>query len=462
MDRDFDEEKIIDKMIALRENRDMEILNEQLSRKIEEQENTLNEKVLDIKYLGKIDEEDIFLIIEQKQDKDGNLIQIERYVNEQGEVIAGNNKADGYDFIMLSEKYQDKDELLEKLQELSEDELLDLNEIEEERLEKIAKTLGISKEEIEKMAEIDPEQELEQEEVEKEEKNTDNKKVLTQKQLKNVSAKTSIGINQKVTDGETVGSLLNVQDKGYKRIDAVYSDKLQGDGNSTKFSFVGIKEVVNEKGEKEEIAEKIDTIDQRYGTTPSKTINALNRDGSTLEEKQVNSIYQIKGDNENQVAIRIGAMGTIEVDYVRTPRQDNNEAISIPIETRSIKPTTRETREFMNKARNPELMKETDKIKQHKEVGCEEIGIKDINDNIYDDTHTHIEMDEKYLYKLAEKILENDEIAEVYNKEDVKAVLVKTIGNKEVLDTEKLREDVEKQMEEDAKLEYRMPERNNR
>lgn len=127
MDRDFDQEKILDKMRALRDARETEIADEQFQKKRENSE----EKVLNVKYLGQIDTiGDVYLVIEQLQDKEGNVFQVERYETEDGEVIGGNNKSDAYDFILLSEKYKEKEQLLEQLQGLNKEGWLDLNEME--------------------------------------------------------------------------------------------------------------------------------------------------------------------------------------------------------------------------------------------------------------------------------------------------------------------------------------------
>lgn len=76
MDRDFDKEDIVNKLRELRDKRDFEL-------------NSDTNKVLDVKYLGKLkDGRNIFLIIEQKLDEEGNKISIERYCTEDGEVLA--------------------------------------------------------------------------------------------------------------------------------------------------------------------------------------------------------------------------------------------------------------------------------------------------------------------------------------------------------------------------------------
>ena len=223
------------------------------------------------------------------------------------------------------------------------------------------------------------------------------KKTLSKKQVESISTKQEIKTEQKVTDKDTMASLLNVQGKGYRKIAIVYSDKFKEAGNTTKFSFVGIKQ--------DGSAEKIDTIEQAYGTNPTKNVHSVNRDGSKIEEEKVNSIFKIKGKTETQIAVDIGNMGTIEPSLVRTPAQDNEEAISIPIETSNIRPTTRETRELMNRNRNTRVKEEIQRTEDHEKLGCEDFSIKDIDDNPNNNTHEHQEFSEEYLDKCSSEIL---------------------------------------------------------
>ncbi len=440
-------EEVLDKMRELKFNRENEFIEKEQD----------NKKVANVKYLGVIEyngePKQIYLLLEQEEKEDGTTIDIERYYTEDGEFLGGNNKSDQYDFIILAKEHQDDEKLLKSLQDLDKDGEIDLNKLEDERLEEIALALGISKEEIKRMSEIDADKQIDEKEDRKEEadesiKQDDEKEVLTKKQMEKVSAKTEINTNQKVTDYETMASLLNVQDKGYKKIAIINSDSFKDSGNSTRFSIVGVKE--------DGTAERIDTLEQGYGATPTKSINSLNRDGTEIEQEQVNSIFKIKGEKEKQIAVKIGSMGTIETSLVRTPAQDNQEAISIPIETSNIRHTTRETRELMNEKRNPRVKEEIERINEHEELGCNPT-IKDIDDNEYNDTHTHIEIDEEYLNKCADKILENDNVANVYNRNDVINKLKENLEENKIPDTDELIEKVEDQMEQDAENEHDLP-----
>ncbi len=439
-------EEILDKMRELKFNRENDFI----------EKGQENKTVQNVRYLGTIEynklPKQIYLIIEQEEKEDGNIIEIERYYTEDGEFLGGNNKSDQYDFIILAKEYQDDKELLESLQKLNKEGELDLNKLEDDRLEEIALALGISKEEIKRMSEIDADKQIEDKEADREEleEQEEGKEIISKEKMEKVSAKTEIKTNQKVTDYETMASLLNVEDKGYKKIAIINSDNFKDSGNTTRFSIVGVKE--------DGTAERIDTLEQGYGATPTKSINSLNRDGTDIEQEQVNSIFKIKGEKEKQIAVKIGAMGTIETSLVRTPAQDNQEAISIPIETSNIRYTTKETRELMNEKRNPRVKEEIERINEHKELGCNPT-IKDIDDNEYNNTHKHMEIDNEYLNKCADKILENDEIANMYNRQDVIEKLKKQLelDNKEIPETDELIEKVEEQMEQEAKSEHEMP-----
>lgn len=423
MDRDFDKEKILDKMRELRDRRDLELLNqnmENVNLNSDYQKEVSKNKVLNVKYLGTIEidgeQKGLYLLIEQKEEKDGRLAEIEKYYTGDGEFLAADSNLDQFEFITLKEEYINKEGLLEQIENMDKEGILDLAEIENERLEELARELGIDVKDLRKVAEIDAEEQIdkenEEEQNEKEDNeerdiNKDEKEVITKKEVEKISTKTEMKTNQKVTDKDTMASLLNVQGKGYTKIAVVYSEKLSENGNTTKFSFVGIKS--------DGSAEKIDTLEQAYGNNPTKNVQTLNRDGSKIEEDKVNSIFRIKGKDEEQLAVNIGQMGTIEPKFVRTPRQEGEKAISIPIETQNIRPTTRETREFMNRSRNTSIDDNIKKVEEHKEVGCKEATVLDVDDNNSNNTHNHIDVD----ICVNEIMEEYEDVANYYNHSDL-------------------------------------------
>ena len=147
MERNINKEKILEKMREIREKRDLEILKHDLDNinlDTDYQENLRKNKVKNVKFLGTVqidgEEKGIFLVTEQKEIEEGKLIDIERYYTEDGEMLAGNNTIDGYE-LMLNEKFQGNENLLEELKDLDKEGILDLNELEENRKEEIAKAL---------------------------------------------------------------------------------------------------------------------------------------------------------------------------------------------------------------------------------------------------------------------------------------------------------------------------------
>lgn len=454
MDRDFDKEKIIDKMRELRDKRDLELLNQDLENinlNSDYQKEVSKNKVLNVKYLGTIEidgeQKGIYLLIEQKEEKDGSLAEIEKYYTDDGEFLGADSNLDQFEFITLNKEYLNKEGLLEQIESLDKEGILDLNEIENERLEELARELGIDVEDIKKLAEIDvdKEKEVDKEDEQLEKKLEDEEDVLTKKEVEKISTKTEIKTNQKVTDKDTIASLLNVESKGYTKIAVVYSEKLQEIGNTTRFSFVGIKS--------DGSAEKIDTLEQAYGNNPTKNVQTMNRDGSKIEEDKVNSIFRIKGKDEEQLAVNIGQMGTIEPKFVRTPRQDGEKAISIPIETQDIRPTTRETREYMNRSRNTSVDDNIKRVQEHQKLGCDEVDARNTNDNPNDDTHSH-KFNKEYINECVDKLLEK--YGDIYNRNDLNNKVLKYV---EENGTKKLSEkqfytELDEKVEEEAEQEH--------
>ena len=458
LSNDLNVKEILEKMKELRNQRNQKIaqsiVTNPLIDKQEDREKFLqNNKVVNVKYLGKIPfeeeidgekvqtEKDIYLLIEQKLDEEGNIIEIERFMTEEGEFLAGNNKSDNYNILMLVEKYKGREDLALSLQQLDTEGILDLNEleIENDRIEEIAKALGLSVEDIEALSEIELQQEIEErikegteadiseEERDGTERNEKGKETLTKKQVEKISTKAEMNKEEKVTYNETLEEILGVKEKGYKKIAVVYSNKLQENGSSARFSVVGIKE--------DGTAEKIDTLSEgRFGKNPTQKVNSLNRDGSEIEENVPQAMFQIKGRKEQEVAVRIGSMGTIEASYVRTDH--TKEGFSTQIKTQNIKSTTREVREFMSRSKNKSMAEEGERTKELRDNGAKpkDMNIRNINDNPYDDDLTedtqHIMKKGGFLENTAKQILKNDQIAEIYNIGEVQQYILKILNSR--------------------------------
>lgn len=465
MEKEANQEEILNKMRELREKRFKEICSKSKGR-------TINDYIENVKYLDRIEingvEKSIYLIEEQHKQKDGSFSKVEKYYTEDGEFLGGNNSLDNYDKVILSERYKENNDLLEKLQRIEEskkDGKLDLNKEDEKLIEEVAKELGIEKEEIKRICVIDSKKEVKDKdkEVNEDEKETntnrneDEEKTISKKQIEKVSSKQEIEANERVTDQETMQEILGVEDKNYTKFAIVYSDKLNESNNTTEYTMVGIN--------KDGSAEKIDSLEQDYGKNPTKEIYQMNEDGTEIKKQQVDSIYTIKGKEEGQIAIKNGSMGEIEPSYVRTPRQDNQKGISIPIETQNIRPTTREMQESMNRNRDTDVKDNINRAEEHEKSNCDNIEKEDIDDNPYNNTHIH-SLTEEQINAMIDKTMNNEEIANTYNRCDTRKRILEEMQkcneNGEEITIEKLQEKVEKTMEKDAQEEHALPTRNNR
>lgn len=179
-------------------------------------------------------------------------------------------------------------------------------------------------------------------------------------EFEKVTNKQEIDPNTRVTQTETLADMIpEIKEKGIVKIGVVYSD--QSKGQSGRFSFVGV--------DKDGKIHSIDSLENTQGTTTGQTVTSINsRDGSVVEEEQVAGMARINGRSrangeEEFLSIKQGDYGTIEIDYVRADlSKDKDERyISAPIETKNIKATTREVRDFMDKSKNIDMTDELER-----------------------------------------------------------------------------------------------------
>ena len=177
-----------------------------------------------------------------------------------------------------------------------------------------------------------------------------------------ITNKQELDPNVKVTQTETLADMIpEIKQKGIVKVGVVYSDAAKG--QSGRFSFVGI--------DKDGQIQTLDSLENTQGTTTGQTVTSINsRDGSVVEEEQVAGMVRINGRNsmngqEELLSVKVGQYGTLEVDYVRAELSEDKETryISAPIETRNIKSTTRDVREFMDKSKNTNMEDEIDRAK---------------------------------------------------------------------------------------------------
>ena len=200
-----------------------------------------------------------------------------------------------------------------------------------------------------------------------------------------ITNKQEIDPYEKVTGTENLADMIpEIKEKGYIKIGVVYSNSSKG--QSGMFSFVGIT-ADGQIG-------TIDSLENLEGTTTGQKITSINnRDGSSVQEEQVQCMLQLEGRSsmngtEEYLSVRIGQYGIIEVDYVRAELSMDEEKryISAPIETRSQMPTSKEVKDFMDRSRNvdmeEELKKAEPEIKRDGKTRIENIDETASNDKL--------------------------------------------------------------------------------
>lgn len=206
------------------------------------------------------------------------------------------------DINMTQPELEEENQKQQKAQNKEEQEKEETPQGKEEELEKIAKKTG-----------IDP------------------------KDLTNCS---SIKPEQKLTDQDTFEDIANVKGK-YTNIYVINANKATD--KNKRFAFVGI----TPEGE----VEYLDELETTGAMQTNVSIYSINRDGSSIEEKQTREMFTTKSNPDRRFTITTGQYGILEVDYVRKDPNENKFIGSI-VETEHERPTTTQVRQFMNERRN--------------------------------------------------------------------------------------------------------------
>jgi len=418
----------------------------------------------DIRYMGTITQiekvgdvdtktvKDIFMIIEELED--GTTIQ--KFYDENGNFVGGRNKEGK---LLPAQNLIEKDvDYLDQIEDLEEKPGISLSEI-EGKLEKIAKKLGIKKEDIIAMSEVSLEQKIDENKKEKEEdkkltleddtekKETEEKdeKEKTEQNkriLEKMNAKQEIDLDKKIDDRHTLGDVLGVRN-GAKLI-AVYSNAIENNSNTTRFSFV----IQNADGS----LENADMLNQVGGKDSDKNIYEVNRDGSQVTNKSVQTSYQIKSPiaRNGVITARVGQMGYIEVGYGEIDPTSHRDALTQELETDHTYYTTYQVREeFSHKNGTNNIRDDIDEIKEHEEHGCENITLEEA-DGDKTTGHKHLD-DEEYMASVIEQIKQYDEnIEEIFTDAEIKEYLEKEKQNNPEISLDEVIQKSKHDLSEDA------------
>lgn len=428
----MEKEEIIKKMRELREKRDIEILESQMEKinlNSDYQEDLKDNKVLNVKYLGTIDingeDKGIYLIIEQQKDKEGNLVEIEKYYTEDFEFLGGNNRGDGYDFIMLSMEYADNEDLLEELNGLDKEGELDLAKLEKEELIEIARALGIKEEDIEKMSEIDLVEEIEEEKEQDNEPDKSEEELDKEETSKLIEGKQEIKLSTKVDEKSTLGNKLGLDAGEYTKIAIVYSEKLneiQGQDqpiNSTRYSFVAIRS----DGTAQVINDKLQ-LDAASGRDANNDAIKIDADKTARKDDKTVSRYKIAG-KEEYLSVEPGQYGEVKAYYGKGKTREDNMNVETQLETSNVRPTDIEIRRLQSDRKGQyntdEIAKEA---KEHFDGAKEErISLESADGDKNTVDHVHYEFVEQNIDQWAELMMENDDIEKMFTTNEVKEMI---------------------------------------
>lgn len=466
MDRDFDKEKILDKMRTLRNKRDLEILNQEMENinlDTDYKKQLPKDKVLDVKYLGKIDweegidgktiktEKEIYMLIEQKENEEGELVQIERYYTEDMEFLGGNNRNDGYDFIMLKEEFAEKDGLLEKLQELDKDGILDLNNLEQERLEEIAKALGVKVEDLTKIDEIDVNQEID--EVEEELNQEEDKEEITEDEVKGLNIKEETSANTYLK-GNTLANKLGLEKEGIQnvvkiaRVTTTSLNRVTENKNHNQDAFVAVQA----NGKAVVLGENILKQDTRSGLNPTKEQTTINNDGGVDKETVTSSYLIVNGNGQEYLQVGNDESSGKEIKYSIKSRQ-TSEFVATELATQRTLPQESNVRRFLND-RNAGVYEADEILKRDKEHGeCEEKDVTVIDNDKDNDSHKHFEVEKEYIDKCVKDIMEDETVNDIFTDREIREKLIRDIQNhSQELSIEEIVENSKNELQQDAEM----------
>ena len=365
------------------------------------------DKVKDVKYLGKIEInkeidghqvktlEDLFVLVEQKEiSKNGqnHVIEIEKYITKDFDLIAGCNKSDRYQEILVTERYKDQKEILEKqLEEFDIEGLLDLNDMENDRLEQIAKALGMKNEDIRSVDELGLDQVISEKNSKSENEHDEKygKEKLDKKELDGLQIKEETSLSQNIK-GETLEDKLGLKKNGITdgvKIARVTTDSLNPylEKSSTQVdSFV----VIRQNGDAVALGENILEPENRLGTNTTGTDTTINNDGTVKQEGITSSYRIVNGNGRDYLRVGYDEVSGKEIKYgMYSP--EKNDYVNVELETQRTKIQANDVRQFMKDKGVGEREAEQILEKDEEHGKCLEKDVTVIDNDKNNDSHTH-------------------------------------------------------------------------
>lgn len=295
--------------------------------------------------------------------------------------------------------------------------------------------------------------------------------------LNDVTVKQEMDLDNKTTDMKRLGQLLEAagkipkDGKKYEKLGVVESDEINKakteegktvEGNTTRYQFV----LIDNEGNKTPIDLE---PDHQEGDNPREENLTVNANGK-VEQNAVLSRYKI---GEGTIAIDNEQYGEIKAYY--SPRKtiggdgiEGNKSLDTELETTNVWETDKEIRDlsgeydtgYRSVEEGYQEAKNGGHIKSNGEP-CDKAKVKEVDGD--EETKSHDHINEEMVQQLARKILdENEDLAEVYNMDDIEKRIRAEINIDGEKDINKIKEKIVIKAKEDAELEHEQPQRDKR
>lgn len=294
--------------------------------------------------------------------------------------------------------------------------------------------------------------EKEEKQEDEERSNLEGKKVAT---TKDVNIKQEIDINEKANDMQDIAQWLGGElPKDIQKIGVIEStdmSKMQDENGkdykngSTRYSLVAI----NAKGEVEPLSKYIPQLKQRdtAGNNPTEKSVQVRADGK-VEKDAVLSEYEI-GEKVIQIDKKKGRVET----FIGQEERGGNETLTrqAPDENTNFPKKNEGVLDKYPEKGEDAVRDDLDEYRQHEKAECEnDLTYKDVDGDPNTKSHDHFE-------EMADRIIADDEISEVYNREDVMKTLEKLSEENPEMNFEELETKAQEYLEEQAEYEHDLP-----
>ena len=167
-----------------------------------------------------------------------------------------------------------------------------------------------------------------QEEKNSEAETIDDRKIAAAKVLgvkkEDIKGLSQINPNEKVTDEHNMRDLIP-EAQNYDKIEIVCSNSGDSKQGDARFTMLGVK--------KDGTREVLNSINSVEGVSTNKNVISINEDGSEVTEKSVQGLMRINsGNREDGIAIGLGDYGMLNISYVRDI-MDKEHRRTTPIKT---------------------------------------------------------------------------------------------------------------------------------